>query len=327
MTPGYQAEPRTICLPGYGRGASTPCERSLDLNADCSRGSELTAQHAELASAFAAVVASAGHTPIGGVTLHIERMPGPPTAALFPPSLYIVAQGAKRLLLGEREIVYGGGDLVLMGLDLPALVQVTEASNDAPYLSIEIALDRQVIAAVAAELPQAPQGHGEAFVVGPLPSSVVEPALRLLRLMNNSADVRILADGVVREIIYRVLVSPGGHTLLQLLQAGSALARIAETTAWMHDHLDSPTSIDFLAGRAAMSATSFHREFKSATGTTPVRYHKMLRLHQARRLVVAKSDNLNRIAAAVGYASPSQFSRDYKRAFGSPPALDAKRLG
>ncbi|MCZ2811945.1 AraC family transcriptional regulator [Modestobacter sp. VKM Ac-2979] len=268
-----------------------------------------------------------GRAAIPGVTLHAVRTPSVPARVLFQPTLYLVVQGAKRLMLGDREITYGGGELVLMGLDLPALVQVTRASEDEPYLSMEIALDRQVLAAVAAEMPSGSRDDAEALTVGPLPAAVLEPALRLLQLMDVPTDARVLADAVKREILYRVLSSPGGASLTQLIQADSLLARIGQVTEWMRDHLEEPVRIDELASRAAMSVTSFHRGFKSVTGTSPGRYHKMLRLHEARRLIVARSDNLVRISAAVGYVSPSQFSRDYKREFGSAPVVDARRFG
>lgn len=288
----------------------------------------MTALDAELGRRIAAAVDDPhGHAAIPGVTLHAVRTPGPPVSVLFAPTLYLVVQGAKRLMLGDREIAYGGGELVVMGLDLPALVQVTEASRAAPYLAIEIALDRQVLAALAAQIPFRLRDDREALTITPLPAPVLEAAVRLLQLMDDPTDARVLAEAVKREILYRVLVSPGGDSLLQLLQAQSVIARIGHVTEWMRDNVDAPARIDHLASRAAMSVTSFHRAFKTVTGTTPGQYHKMLRLHEARRLVAARSDSLTRIAAAVGYTSPSQFSRDYKRAFGAAPVTDARRFG
>lgn len=267
-----------------------------------------------------------GHAAINGVSLHSAREPGLLVPALFHPTIYVVVQGAKRLVLGDREIRYGAGELVLLGIDLPALVQVTEASDDVPYLAVEIALDREVLGALAAAMPLHPREDRHAVSVHPIPEAVLQAMLGLLRLIDDPTDVQVLAAAVKREVLYRVLRSPGGDGLLQLAQADSALARIGRATEWMHDHLEAPVTIEHLASRAGMSLTSFHRIFRSATGTTPGHYHKMLRLHEARRLVALRCDTFTRIAATVGYASPSQFSRDYKRAFGSPPTTDAKHF-
>lgn len=283
--------------------------------------------HTELRRRIAAAVDDPrGYAAIRGVTLHAERAPGALTSALFHPTLYMVVQGAKRLVMGDQEILYGGGELVLLRIDVPAFVQVTEASEDVPYLAVEIALDREVLGALAAGMAPVSREDRRVVSVHPLPSPVLEPTLRLLRLMDDPTDARVLADAAKREILYRVLKSPGGDSLLQLAQADSVLTRIGRATEWMHDHLEAPLRIDHLTSRAGMSVTSFHRNFKSATGTTPGQYHKMLRMHEARRLVALRSDTLARIAAMVGYASASHFSRDYKRAFGSPPMTDAKRF-
>ncbi len=141
------------------------------------------------------------------------------------------------------------------------------------------------------------------------------------------ADAHILAEGVKREILYRVLNSEGGDALLQMVRAEETLTRIGQVTDWMHSHLNTPISVENLALRAGMSVATFYRLFKDATGTTPAQYHKMLRLHEARRLVALQSCNMFAVSEAVGYASPAQFSRDYKRAFGLAPSQDAKRFG
>jgi transcriptional regulator GlxA family with amidase domain len=132
---------------------------------------------------------------------------------------------------------------------------------------------------------------------------------------------------VKREILYHVLKGEGRDRLLQMVRAEHMLAGIGQATAWMHDHLDAPIAVEDIASRAEMSVSTFYRAFKEATGTTPAQYHKMLRLHEARRLVALRSRTMAAISEAVGYASPAQFSRDYKRAFGSAPIHDARSFG
>lgn len=264
---------------------------------------------------------------VAGLRLYLERAPSIPMPLLFRPTLYLVFQGAKQLMFDARTVSYGSGDLVTSCLDLPALAQVTRASDDEPYLAVELTLDHDLLAELAAQMPPLSSLAGDAVSVRPLPEEVLDPVLRLLRLLGEPAAARILARGVQREILYRVLAGPNGGALLQLVRADTVLARIGHLTRWMHNHLNAPVDVGQLADRAGTSVATLHRHFKTATGTSPANYHKQLRLHEARRLIAVGSNNLSRISATVGYASPSQFSRDYKRVFGVAPAVDTARFG
>lgn len=244
---------------------------------------------------------------------------------LFEPMLYLVFQGRKQILLDDRVIEYGSGDLVVAYMDIPASTRVSEAGQTRPYLAVELPLDLAVLTDLATDMELLPGVEPRAVSVRPLPDAVLDPLLRLLQLLGSPTDVRILADGVKREIVYRVLTSPHGSSLLHLVDVDSVLRRISRTTEWMRHHTDAPVEVAALARRAGMSVTSFHRHFKAATGTTPMEYHKRIRLHEARRLLTGESESVSRIATAVGYSSPSQFSRDYKRMFGIPPAADPLR--
>jgi len=275
----------------------------------------------------AAVDRSEEHAPIDGVTLHVTREVVAPVLTLFHPALYVVLQGAKRLVLGGRQIDYHGGQLVLMGLDLPVLVEIIEATERAPYVAVELAIDRRVLGDLVTQMPPRSPDRGRPVGVFPLPPSALSATLRLVRLMESPTDARVLAEGVKREILYRVLSNEGGDGLLQMVRAEETLATIGRATDWMHDHLDTPIAVEELAARAEMSMSTFYRAFKDATGTTPTQYHKTLRLHEARRLVALRSRSMTAISETVGYASPAQFSRDYKRTFGSAPLHDAQRFG
>jgi AraC-like DNA-binding protein len=239
--------------------------------------------------------------------------------------LYLVFQGAKQLIFGDEVIDYRSDDVVMMGMAIPALSRVTEADDAAPYLAVELSLDLGTIAELAMKLDMSPRQTAQAFAVCPLPKSVLEPTFRLLRLLDSPTDAEILADGLKREIVYRMLASPHGGFLLQLVRMDGVLARIRLATEWMRDNLNAPIHVASLANQAGTSVTSFHRHFKSATGTTPVEYHKRLRLHEGRRLLASTTDTVARISSTVGYASPSQFSRDFKSAFGTPPTTDPLR--
>jgi AraC-like DNA-binding protein len=274
----------------------------------------------------AAVEGPTTHAAVPGVTLHIARGATLPVPVLFRPTVYIVLQGAKRLVADDREVVYRAGQLVTLSVGLPALVEVVEASPSTPYLSLEMAIDRRVLGELAARsVPGATVGGGP-IAVRPVPDSVLGPALRLVELLPDVSAADVLAEGVKREVLYRVLTEPGGADLVSLVQAESTLSRIGSVADWMHDNLGAPLAVEDLARRAGTSAATFHRGFRAATGTTPGRYHKLLRLYEARRLVAMKADTLSGIATSVGYASASQFSRDYRRMFGLSPARDADRL-
>ncbi|MEU6131874.1 AraC family transcriptional regulator [Saccharopolyspora sp. NPDC047091] len=278
---------------------------------------DLLAHHVDDPGRFAAV----------GVRRYVETAPTPPMPLLYRKALYVVVQGAKQLRIGDRVVGYRGGELVTCGIDLPALAQVTGASAAEPYLAVELPIDREQLTGLAAELPALSFEDDGAVSVHPAGPAVLEPLLRLLRLADDPVDAKVLAAGVRRELLHRVLSGPGGAALLQLARADSVLGRIGHCTTWLREHVDAPVDVARLAERAGMSATTFHRHFKTATGTTPVRFHKQARLHEARRLVVADADALARIASAVGYASASQFSRDYKRMFGVAPIRDTARSG
>jgi AraC-like DNA-binding protein len=258
-----------------------------------------------------------------GVRVHISRAPSAPTSVLFQPVLHLPFQGQKRIVVGPRNILYGAGDLVILAAHLPAFVEVTRAAAEEPYVALEIPLDRQLLSALVAEMPPHPRTDVGPVSVARLPESVLEPVLRLLQLSSDPAAARLLAPSVRREIFYRLLASPVGDALRGLLQVESALARIDGVTAWIQDHLDEPVGVEDLALRANMSVGSFHRRFREITGTTPGNYYKTVRLHEARRQIVGQAGTLSQIASAVGFVSPSQFSRDYKRTFGVAPSQDA----
>jgi AraC-like DNA-binding protein len=257
-----------------------------------------------------------------GVRVHVARHPAPPASVIFQPMLYLVFQGSKRLLLNGEEISYGPGDLVTAAVHTPVLAEVVVASQDIPYRALEIPFDQQLVAALIAELGSLPPTSAEAFSVHPLPEPVLDPVLRLLRLAGDPAAAKILGHGVKREIWYRVITGPNGSAFVDLTRTSSVLSRLHEVTKWMHQHLDEPLDADHAAALANMSVTSLYRLFKAATGASPGSYHKQLRLTEARRRVAERADTMQRIASSVGYASPSQFTRDYRREFGTAPSSD-----
>ncbi|PXA85409.1 AraC family transcriptional regulator [Nostoc sp. 3335mG] len=261
------------------------------------------------------------------LTVHQSTAPTPPTHGLYQPMLCFVLQGRKRVIIGERVIEYRAGDFLVASVDLPVIGQVTEASADRPYMVVGLALDPAAIAALLIDLPHAGEGPGEAGIsLSAMTADLLDPLLRLTRLLDRHEDIAVMAPMLEREILYRVLQGPQGAILRQIARSDSRLSQVRRAIDWIRQNYVEPLRVDHLAGLAGMSASSFHRHFKAVTAMSPLAYHKQIRLQEARRRLIAAPAEAARVAYAVGYESPSQFSREYARLFGLPPIRDAARL-
>ena len=216
---------------------------------------------------------------------------------------------------------------MLLSADLPVTGQVIEATARAPYLAISLRLDPAAIAALLIDIPPAQiPTTGPGFGIGALSADLQAPLLRLLRLIDTPADIRVLAPLAERELLYRLLQGPHGPLLRQLTVPGSRLSQVRRAIEWIRSDLSRALRIEALAAHAGMSASSFHRHFKTVTGLSPLQYQKQLRLQDARRRLLAEPGDVTSVALAVGYESTSQFTREYARHFGLSPARDAARL-
>lgn len=253
--------------------------------------------------------------------------PTPPAPGLYEPMLCFILQGAKRALVGDHVLEYRSGQFLVASVDLPVVGEVIEASVEQPYQAVALSLDPAAIAALLLDLPTATQeSAGSSFGVSAMPAGLVDPLLRLTRLLDTPGDRAVLAPMLEREILYRVLQGPQGTILRQIARSDSRLSRVRCAVDWIRQNYGEPLQVNHLAGLAGMSASSFHRHFKAVTAMSPLAYQKQIRLQEARRRLMATSDGAARIAYAVGYESPSQFSREYARLFGLPPVRDALRL-
>jgi len=239
--------------------------------------------------------------------------------------LCIVLQGAKQVMIGDRVLRYDPASYFIASVDLPVSGCIVEASPAQPYMAVCMALNRDVLSSLLAELPRRPEDPIAGFAVSPVTPVLLDPWLRLLSLLDAPEDVPVLAPLLEREILYRLLQGPQGGLLRQAAMADSRLSRVRSAIDWIRTHFDQLLRVDALAALAGMSVPSFHRHFKAATAMSPLQYQKSLRLQQARRLLIASAD-ASCAAYSVGYESASQFSREYARMFGAPPARDAERL-
>lgn len=267
-------------------------------------------------------------TPIPGLALFRSPAPTELSVGVFEPMFCILLQGAKEVTIGERTLHYDPAGYFIASLDLPAAGRICEASPERPYMSLSLKLSRDVLATLLPSVPappERPDGQTQGFDVSPMTADVLEPAARLLALLDTPEEVPVLAPLIERELLYRLLRGPQAATLRQIATADSRLARVRRAIGWIRRYFDQPLRIEDLANLAGMSPASFHRHFRSATAMSPLQFQKTLRLQEARRLLVS-SPSVAGAGFAVGYESASQFSREYARQFGQPPARDALRL-
>ncbi|MDG2744648.1 AraC family transcriptional regulator [Vibrio parahaemolyticus] len=268
-------------------------------------------------------------TPISGLRFSRWTTPTPPTSHTHNPSICLIAQGRKRVLLGEESFIYDANHFLISSVDLPIIANIIEASEEQPYLGLIMELDlteiSQLIVDSELAFTQAKEAQ-KGIAVGELSESLLDAFVRLAELLDEGQNIKILAPIIKREIFYRLLMSEQGTRLHQIVTAGSHSHQIAKAIDWLKNNFVKPLSVGDLASYTGMSKSSFYTHFRSMTSMTPLQFQKKLRLSEARRLML--TENLDAMAATfkVGYESPSQFSREYSRLFGAPPSKDIKSL-
>jgi transcriptional regulator GlxA family with amidase domain len=215
-----------------------------------------------------------------------------------------------------------------MSIELPAVGKVHPAATGEPYLAVSLTLDPTILATLLADLPKPAErvGQENGFSVAAVTPELMDAWVRMLRLMERPQDITALAPVYEREILYRVLQGPQGWMLREIAAPDTAMARVSLAIQWIRRDFAEPIRVDDLAEKAAMSVSAFHRHFKAVTNLSPLQYQKRVRLLQARTLLVSSAKSVTTAAYEVGYESPTQFSRDYARVFGLPPARDAARI-
>ncbi|WP_203142764.1 AraC family transcriptional regulator [Marinobacter mangrovi] len=262
-------------------------------------------------------------TAIDGLRLTRAPEPSGTIRALYQTSFCIVLQGAKVTAIGEQAFHYGQGDCLFASVNLPVNSRIIEATPDKPYLALSLSIDPAMVSELLVAHPEmAYRGPKRtALATAPVPGELYDPVIRLLRLLDQPIDREVMEPLIRREIGWRLLRSPLGPALQQIGMKDSDTARIGRVTAWMHANYQQPFKVADLANMANMSPASFHRHFKAITQLTPVQFQKRVRLQEARRLLFSEQEVAS-VGYQVGYESPSQFSRDYRKLFGAPPGRD-----
>jgi AraC-like DNA-binding protein len=248
---------------------------------------------------------------------------------MYEPRICLIAQGAKRVLLGDDTYVYGERHFLITSVNLPTVVQITKASREKPCLGLILKLDQREISQliVDSNLPfPRPQQSSRGMATGEVTLPLLTAFQRLIDLLAEPKDIPILAPIIQREIFYRLLVGDQGARLRQMASSGSQSQQIARAIDWLKDNFTQPLRIDDLATQVNMSTSTFHHHFRTLTAMSPLQYQKWLRLNEARRLMLIENQDAATVAFQVGYESPSQFSREYGRLFGAPPLRDITSL-
>lgn len=268
-------------------------------------------------------------TAIPGLSLYRTESPTKPESILYEPRICVIAQGAKRVVLADEAYIYDESRFLLTSVDLPTFVQITKASKEKPYLGLVLKLDHREISQLIASdnLPSLRRQQPErGMTTGEITLPLLNAFRRLIELLSEPENIPILAPVIKREIFYRLLVSDQGMRLRHIVSAGSRGHQIAQVISWLKSNFASPLHIDNLAKQAKMSRSAFHHHFRILTAMSPLQFQKSLRLNEARRLMLAERIDAANAAFQVGYESPSQFSREYSRLFGSPPLRDIHNL-
>lgn len=250
------------------------------------------------------------------------------TPCLYRSMICFILQGSKRVAINDHLLSYDSEQYLISALDLPLIGQILDTDEGQPYVAVSLVLDPAILAQLAVTIPAVSESEqkGMGITINPMTSSLRDTLLRLLSLLDTPADIPVLGPMVERELLYRLLQGPQGRLLRQIAQPDGALGSIRRAVAWIRDNYSVRLRIEALCDASGMSRASLHRHFRSMTGLSPVQYQKQLRLQEARQLLLAGEHRASDVAYAVGYESASQFSREYLRQFGTPPARDVRQI-
>ena len=256
-------------------------------------------------------------------SVYLARTVGPtkPLHSVYTPCFCVIAQGSKTVTLGEEKFTYDTGHYLIATMDLPTSSCVVEASEEKPYLSVRVDLDPALVADVLLEsgidLEKAISSV-KAMNVSAIDADLLDVSLRMVRLLDNPGDEKILLPLIKREMVFRLLKGNQADRLAHLISAGEN-RRISKAIETLRENLDRPLRIENIAREVGMSVSGFHHHFKSVTAMSPLQFQKQIRLQEARRLMLSEDVDAATAGFRVGYGDPSYFSRDYKKQFGEPP--------
>ncbi len=266
-------------------------------------------------------------TGVSGLSVIKGDVPTHQLAALYKPMIGFTVQGTKILSIGEHSTTLEGPSYYVLPIHVPVTASVHPDRNGRPYMSLGLELNQNILQSLLRDIPEdIIPSASEHFTACEIGIEFTEVWLRLLRLTKTPRDIPALAPVYEREILYRALIGPQGWCLRQLGLRESNFSKISQTVKWLRDNYTRPIDIGEIALKSGMAINTFHRQFKRATGLSPIQFQKQLRLLEARNLIAFEGYPVASAAYQVGYQSPSQFNREYSRLFGSSPARDTEKL-
>lgn len=248
---------------------------------------------------------------------------------LYKPAIILVAQGRKQTYLSGIEYTYDPQHYLIVSVPLPVHSHIRVATPESPFLSMSITINPAELSALILEMsdePAVPAALESGISVSPAPEVFYDAAIRLLRAVQRPMDARILAPLCIRELLYHALQGPQGDFLRAIALRQGHWHRIAHVMNLIHTNVGEPLDVPALAQAAGMSVSTFHHNFKKVTSVPPLQYIKSIRLHNAKSLMLYEGATASEAAYRVGYASPSQFSREFRRQFGLPPGEEIARM-
>ena len=246
----------------------------------------------------------------------------------YEPVIGVIIQGAKHSHIGNTEYQYGENHCLVTGVDLPSINRIVGISPEKPFLALSLRVNRQLVTQLCAEIPIQPGASfsGKGMSVAPVQIQVMDAFLRLTELIDTPGQIAVLAPMIIKEIHYYVLTSSQGRFIQQASISGTQNNRIASAISWLRGNYKENVHIEELARQFDMGTSTFHRHFKQITTLSPLQFQKRLRLYEAQRLMLSENKDATTACLAVGYESPTQFNREYKRLFGEPPHRDINRM-
>jgi len=304
---------------------------TISEESDARRRAETAAVRAELGKRIGRHLDATGEngTAIAGLNLYRCTNVTPAYSTIYEPSLAMIVHGRKRIVVGDEAHIYDESRFLLTAVDMPTIACFLEASPEQPHLAIMLKLDLAAVRQLMGEIDMAAidtGGAGGAMTIGPATLDLVDAVNRLVGLLDTPHDIPVLGKLVEREILYRLLTGPTGARLRQTVSLGTQTHRAARVIAWLRENFALPVRIEALAEVAGMGVSTLHHHFRELTAMSPLQYQKHLRLHEARRLMLSEAIDAGSAALRVGYESPTQFSREYRRLFGAPPKRDVEAL-
>jgi AraC-like DNA-binding protein len=263
-------------------------------------------------------------TPVPRLTTVRALAPSELLHAISRPLVALVVQGSKRVTMGSQTFAFSAGESLLISADVPTVSQITRASAAAPYYSVALELDASIIAELSLQMDGEGASDEAPVRIDATEREVADAALRLLRLFDRPSAASVLQDQLLRELHYWLLVGRHGHAIRQLGLPDGRFQRIARAVALLRKDYASMLPVERLAAAAGMSPSSFHQHFRAVTSLSPLQFQKQLRLIEARRLMLSRGLPPSHAAYEVGYESVPQFTREYGRFYGAPPARDMK---